>query len=476
MRSTKLYQILSSFTKIEQNRLRKFVQSPFFNPSQALVQLFEYLIEDINQNAQTPLEKEDIWNILEPESSYDDVRFRKYNSDLLKLVENFLSQEVLEENKIAKSILLLEALKKRKLDKLFSSSIRTARKLLEENPVQSAEIYLYKYQVEKNFYELSESELKRGVKSNIETISDYLDTFYIAEKLKYYSAAVMQQQIVKLDYEISFVDSILKWLSEKDFNQIPSIALYHQILKTTIDSENIEYYDDLKKLLSRYWLSFPKSEATTLYYAAVNYCIKKINSGKTDFYKELFDIYREMVENEIVISEKGEVSPWDFKNIVLIGLNSKEFDWTENFIQKFGPIIQEPYRENAVTFNLGQLYFYQKKYEKVLDQLRNVEYDDITYSLNSKIFLVWSFFELDESELLYSQIESFRTFINRHKEISSARRKPLLNFLKFVKKLSWILPGDKKALDKIKGELDKIKGEGVVGINWIQEKIETLEK
>src|SRR5690606_40357236 len=110
MRSTKLYQILSSFTKIEQNRLRKFVQSPFFNPSQALVQLFEYLIEDINQNAQTPLEKEDIWNILEPESSYDDVRFRKYNSDLLKLVENFLSQEVLEENKIAKSILLLEAL------------------------------------------------------------------------------------------------------------------------------------------------------------------------------------------------------------------------------------------------------------------------------------------------------------------------------------------------------------------------------
>src|SRR5690606_6104283 len=102
---------------------------------------------------------------------------------------------------------------------------------------------------------------------------------------------------------------------------------------------------------------------------------KKINSGKTDFYKELFDIYREMVENEIVISEKGEVSPWDFKNIVLIGLNSKEFDWTENFIQKFGPIIQEPYRENAVTFNLGQLYFYQKKYEKVLDQLRNVEYD-----------------------------------------------------------------------------------------------------
>ncbi|MEZ4981334.1 MAG: hypothetical protein R2769_07055 [Saprospiraceae bacterium] len=106
-----------------------------------------------------------------------------------------------------------------------------------------------------------------------------------------------------------------------------------------------------------------------------------------------------------------------------------------------------------------------------MDQLRNVEYDDITYSLNSKAFLTWAYLELDEIELLMFHIESFRTFINRHKDIHGNRKKRYLHFLKFAKKLSKIFPGDTKAIQKIKSDLEVAKAEGVVGINWIREKI-----
>jgi hypothetical protein len=51
----KLYTILSKFDKIEQNRLRKYVQSPYFNVNESLTLFFEYLTKHINVHANLPV-------------------------------------------------------------------------------------------------------------------------------------------------------------------------------------------------------------------------------------------------------------------------------------------------------------------------------------------------------------------------------------------------------------------------------------
>jgi hypothetical protein len=475
MRNTKLYHILREFNKIEQNRLRKFLVSPYFNANDQITDLFEIMIKDIGKDEDSSFEKEDIWEKMNLNAAFDDVRFRKYCSDLLKLIEGFLSQEIIEENKLQKSVSLLQAVRNKKLEKLYSSSLRTARKLVEQNPYYNAEGYLFSFQVERSEYEISESELRRVDKSNIESISNNLDIFYISEKLKYYSSVLTQQQYVKHDYELFLIEEIFKWVGSSPIKEEPPVSIYYQICLTTLEPEDLSHYDKLKELLTKYSTHFPKNEALTQYYSAANYCIRKINTGKRVFNQELFNLFKEMVEKGVVVSDYGEVSPWDFKNIIQNSLFLKEYEWTENFIREYGEKIPEQYRKNAVTFNLGQLYFYQKKYEDVLDQLRNVEYDDITYSLNSKAFLTWAYLELDEIELLMFHIESFRTFINRHKDIHGNRKKRYLHFLKFAKKLSKLFPGDSKTIQKIRSELEIAKAEGVVGINWIREKLAELE-
>ncbi|HRJ16840.1 MAG TPA: hypothetical protein PLI34_17710, partial [Saprospiraceae bacterium] len=68
--------------------------------------------------------------------------------------------------------------------------------------------------------------------------------------------------------------------------------------------------------------------------------------------------------------------------------------------------------------------------------------------------------------------ESFRTYLNRQKDITPDRKESFKNLIKFTKKLTKIMPGDKSEIKRLK---DEIAATGnVASLNWIQEKIEEL--
>jgi hypothetical protein len=473
MQTTKIFQILQYFSKYEQNRLRKFLNSPYFNADENLSLLYEELINFINSGSEKDLKKETVWSKLKKEK-YDDLRFRKYCSDLLKLCEQFLAQEVYQENPLYQATYLIEAISRKKIEKLYNSAMASARNLSEKQEYRPASFYYYQYEIEKLYYDLTESELRRASKSNVEAIANYLDYFYIAEKLKYYCSVLGQQYFISHEYGLLFIDEILEHLKKKQYLDIPPIAIYYQIYLTqTSEDEKDENYYALKELLKKHANLFPKREALSMFYSAINYSIRKLNRQKGNPYylNELFDVYKSLIETEIIFVE-GELSPWDFKNIVSTGINVKKFTWTEQFIDKYAQRIPSTYQKNAVTFNKAQLYFYQKKFEKVIELLREVEYDDITYDINSRSFLVMTYFEMDEIEPLFSLIESFRVYLNRHKNIPAERRRYTIQFLKFVKQIANTNPRDKKRLSKLKAEIEM--SQHVSGKTWLLEKISEI--
>ncbi len=472
MENSKLYSLLTSLDKYEQNSCRKYIVSPYFNKNENLVILFDSLVDHINAARLKPLEKERLWSKLNPSEDYNDVRFRKYCSDLLKLVEGFLAQQVYENDPLKKATFLIEAVGKRKISKLVNSTLGTARRISEKSDSRSAGFYFHQYQIEKNYYDLLEFEANRFVKSNIEETAKYLDQFFIAEKLRMYCAVLNQKSLISQEYQLLFIEDILAHLKDKNLDDIPPIAVYYQVVLTTIDSENIKHYFKLKSLLKEHGLKFPKQEALQLYYSAINYCIRRINKSDQKFLEESFQLYNELIENEIIFIN-DELSPWDFKNIIVLALRLGKYQWTERFILNYNHKLPESSRENAVTYNLAQLYFYQKQYDKVIEQLQNVEYEDVSYNLNSKSMLIATYYEMDEIEPLYSLFESFRAYLNRHKDISNERRKLYSNLIRITKKLTKLSPGDSKSLEKIKTEMTQTKN--IASANWLREKILELE-
>ena len=182
-----------------------------------------------------------------------------------------------------------------------------------------------------------------------------------------------------------------------------------------------------------------------------------------------------MLKAEIAfyVSGNNELSPWDFKNAVLLALRLAEYAWTEKFITEYQNRLPSGFRENAVSYNLALVYFYQKKYEKVIEQLREVEYEDIAYNLGSKSMLIAIYYEQDEFEALLSLTDTFKMYLNRHKDINEKQRLLYFNYIQFVRKMTKIMPGDRKAIELLKEEIKNAKG--VASEKWLLEKLDELD-
>lgn len=473
MKDSKLYQTLSTFDVYELNRLKKFVDSPYFNSNDKISFLFDLMYDHFKNNNEGDLLKEELAKAIFEEEDFEDRKFRKLASDLLKLVESFLSLEEYENQPLNKANNLLKAVHERKLEKLYNTAVKNARRLSDRQPDRSANYFLQKYQIEKNFYELTQAEIKRAERSNIDSIIENLDYFYLSEKLKYYCTLLSRRKIQKHDYNILFIEEILDHIEKHDYGHHPQISVFFNVYKLYENVANIENYYELKNFIQNHEDTFSIGDLRDIYLAAINFCIGNANQGNQEFIRELFEIYKLALRDKVLFVD-SELSPWSFKNIVLTGLRVGEDQWIENFIEKYSTYLNEEYRENALLFNRARLFYYRKEYQKVIPLLNQVEFTDFSYNLDSKALLLATYYELEEIDVLFSFLDAFKTYLNRHKKsLPEARRKNYLNLIKYTRKLLTIYPSDQEAIDQLKQEIKE--NSQIADIRWLKEKIRELE-
>lgn len=479
MRDTKAYIALKSLNITELNRFKKFVISPYFNKNENVIRLFNLLEEDIRQTVKKSESKDRIWHALFPKEEFSGVRLRKVYSDLLRVVEQFLAQEQFESNPLHKANYLLKAISLKQLDKLYNSTISTVRRLSSRQIEKTASYYYYQYQIEKNLFDLTtefEKKTKSKSKDNILNISDIaqnLDYFYLAEKMRYYCTLMTWKNIANIDQEVLFIEDTVNQIKSIDYSNIPPITIYYQIYLTTIEPEKEEHFEILMKLIDSHLELFPLEEAKDIYESALNYCVRKVNKGNQSYFQNIFDLYNFGLNSGIIL-EKNEISPTSVRNICITALRLKKYEWTEQFIEKYKPKINEKYRENAYNFNKARYFWHTKQFDRVISQISSVEFNDIFYELSSKAMLLTSYYELDEIDAMDSLINSFRTFLNRHKkEIPLQRRNNYFNLIQYSKKLSKYLPGDLEFLVKLKAEITQ--EAQIADKPWLLEKIKELD-
>ncbi len=478
MTDSKIYQVIIQLKRIEQNRLRKYVQSPYFNANETLVVLLDILLQHQQQNgkAEMPLTKQKIWTLLpETQGEYNDLRFRKHCSDLLSLTENFLSQEVYETDKLQQASYLIEAVTHHKLDKLYNNAERNADVESQRYPYRTSEYYFKQYQIQKNLYDLREADVNRFDKSNIELIINNLDYFYLAEKMRWYSTILNRKNLISHDYSLLFVDEIINHLQKYPYEDILPISLSYLTYQIHIDSPDDSHYFNLKKMLYENERLLTHNENKLNYFYLLNFAQRKLNQGSIIFLKEYLELFKYLLNTDFLL-ENGQLDPWLFRNVVTIALRLGEYKWTEEFLDSYKNKLPPDQIDNAARYNYATLYFYQKKYEKAIPLLNSVDFNDLGYNLNSKTILIAIYYELDEDNALSALMDSFKTYLNRHKEITGDRRMLYINMIKYTKKLLKLNPGDKTEIAKIRAEIEEDnKKAGVASLRWIYDKLAELE-
>ena len=470
--SNKVYQALRFLDPVERKRLVKYLNSPFFNQSKALTKLGELLLDHIEKR-KDGFDRKAVWQKVFPDEVYDDVNFRKYCSDLLGLVEDFFSHNNLVDNSSKCGIELLDVVVQKKIEPLYQSAYRSAMRKLEEQPFNLSS-YLDNFLIEKSAYKIRGYDDKvKDVRLNIEEMSIYLDIFYCIEKLKILSVAHSQKRVADFNYHLNLMDEVLNFVQRCDLSKFPELALYYYSFLILKDEENEKHYYNLKESLKKFGALIRQKEAIDLFESAMNYCIGRLNKGNAEFLEEYFNLVEIALEQRVFIVN-GEITVWRYNNFVAASLRLGKEAWAEDFIEKFKDYLPQDTRQNTYTFNLARVYRYQGKFDKVLSLISNVEYEDIGYNLISKAMLIITYYGLEEFDTLDSFTESFRVFLNRHKNFPQQVRKSYLNLIKSTRRLIRILPGDKAAIEKLRAEIIREKAT-TVNHEWLLEKLAELE-
>lgn len=466
--SNKVWQTLRSLSHEEHIRLLRFLRSPYFIMSKTMAPLCEVFVRLI-ERGEVGFDRQQVWQKLFPTTPYDDVNFRKYCSDLLRLTGEFLAQEMAATDKAKQAIHTLSYAVQHKVEPLLPTALRQARAAIEQKPYRSLEDFLNAYAVERQYYALMGFDVKVDARANLEEISSQLDLFYWIEKLKLFSVLLAQQRTGNYHYDLKFMGQILDFLQKYPVEDVPELAIYYYSFLTLYEEENVAHYYNFRRLLDTYATVMPQKEAIELFDTALHYCTGKINKGDRFFYQEYFDLFEEAIQKGIFL-QNGELATWRFTNIVAAALGLGKLEWAENFVENFKTHLPTDSRQNTYTFNLARVYRFQKKHDEVLGLLQNVEYEDIGINLISKMTLLITHYERKDHEVLNSFIESFRVFLNRHKNIPQQRRSSYLNLLKYTRRLMRLVPGDKAAVAKLREEVGREKAT-IVNYEWLLEKL-----
>lgn len=433
MRNTKLVELLKNLSRRECTRFEEFVYSPFFNKNVKTRKLCTLLLKHGPSYDHLALEKQKIYRHLFGKDVFNEYRINNVISDLLQLLYRFLAQLKIEEEPVKEREFLLEALLDRELHAHVERNARRMSQLQEKISHKSYSYFLQQYQLEDKLDIFSLTQGKRAFDEHLQRKSDMLDRFYFCNKLRIACDMTSRNTVVNATYECHFLKELLYHYeaNTENIGVLPVLQVYYaafQMLQT--EAEEAHYYQ-LKNLLQEHLHLFPQAELRVLYNFALNFCVKKINSGLTTYYREILDVYKVLLEEQILF-KNGYLTQWSYINIVTAGIRLKEYDWTERFIYDYKSQLLPENQQNVFTYSLSSLYFERQLFHKALQELQGVEFTDAFYHMAAKIIQLKSYYELGETEAFLALVEATKKYLQRNRQLSDYQLRSNRNFLKLL--------------------------------------------
>lgn len=451
VKNSRLITLLSSLNKDEFKELKDFVYSPFHNKNTKVMQLFDVLEKYYPEFASPRLSRETLHTKIFKGQSFNDLDIRRTMSQLYQVAENYVGWREMTRKTTDLKLAQMRTLRNRGLQKHFEKSSREAGAILEKEK-RDLNYYYNLYNIEQERENFKEQFGGRRSETRLQEVSDSLDIFFMANKLKQSCTVFSYEQVFKHRYDIQLTQEVLDLLNKKNINT-PLVNLYRFGLLTMIEPDNETHYLQLKQLLKSTPNLDPKEERN-IHVLGQNYCIRNVNKGKTEYFNELFELYKLGLEKEVIQSDLSQFPP-AFKNIVSTGLKVKEYQWVENFIYQYANLIEEDNQADYKNFNLARLCFDQQRFKEARQFLQGVEFKDLFVTLNARVLLIKIYYELDQLDLLEHQLKSFDHYIARQKNLSyhATIFKNVVRYISRMVKLDYNKQKDvNKLIEKIKSE------------------------
>lgn len=297
---------------------------------------------------------------------------------------------------------------------------------------------------------------------SLESLSTELTIFFIAELLRWACAAESLRVVTNQPYTLHLLPEVLAHVEAAGgYTDVPAVAMYFHCYRALGGSE--ADFTEFRRLLTTHWQQFSAAEMRDLWLLAVNYCIRRLNTGDRAYVQQAFDLYRQGMDNGILL-EDGFLSAFTYKNITRLGLGLQEYDWVEQFLHTAKQYLEPRIRENTHRYNLAFFHFHRQEYAEAMRLLVHTELDDVYNNLDARYLLVVCYCELEEWAALHSLLDSFSVYLQRLKDIGY-QRDSYQNLIRFTRRLLNVSPHDAEGLVRLKSEIETTKL--LAGREWL---------
>lgn len=471
MKTAKLITYLKTLSKKEIRLFDDFINSPFHNKSELVIKLWTYLKRYAPTFDHKKLEKSLVIKHLYKENTPNSLkRFNDLTVTCCKLFEQYIQIQHLANNKNYQERILVNAFGERQLDKAFYKTIDTSKRKITKKAIKDTLDYeqLLFLETERYYYpQTSKYDMQdNGMQVILDTINDYSELL----ALKNIAEAKQIEMFVNRQFDTTRINNNINIHNKTTTNTL--VKINQLIIELCSSKEhNFEVINELNLLFKEtYPLIQNRDERFGISNFLVNYASIHC-SNDLRYYEILFQSLKLGIETKMLI-DKNRLHEGYFINTSIVACSLGYVEWLETFIKKFILYIEKDKQVDVMNVGYANLYFAQKKYDKVLDLINQIDLDTSSLEYWYRGIEIRALFELEKLEgnyydLLENKLEAFRRYCYRKKELTKNRVNSYLNFIKFIPVLmTWTTLPKKNKEDTIM----KIKTEATVCRLWLLQK------
>jgi heme/copper-type cytochrome/quinol oxidase subunit 3 len=483
MKGTKLINLLKTFSPGEMKDFGKFVASPYFNSVKIRTKLIKELGKFYPEFESDKLTNEKLYRKLYPGKKFNKQVMWNHGSAMEKIAKEFMEHVALRKNKFGKMELLFSELGNRKLLKDYLQTINEMEELLGSRAID------YDYFENRGHLENYKQEYYH-LTDKIQPMSDSklkATEYQILLFLRMTVGGLHDMTVLKRDYNAQFdvnlplefakhldLKSIVEYAKSKDFEYTFMIEIYYRSLMMMLEPEESIHFDEVRDLFRMSYERFTMSEKRTIMHWLVAYCVYRSEDKEFKYKRIIFELNKFRLKEGLVFYPEGQIPSVIYLQILKIALSLDEMEWAEDFIKnytsKLHPGIMQSTRAMAYAF----VHFQTKEYDKVLENLTEVEFIDPRDKRFARTLLARTYYEMNELESLRNHIDTSLHFLVNNPAVSELARISHRNFFNALKKIISIKENpDVESIRLLKNELSQSKN--TESKNWMLEKLSGLE-
>ena len=475
----KIIDILTTFSETDLMKFGEFIDSDYFNKNIISRKLYAELIKYAPAFESNSLTKQNLFSVIYPSKKYNEARLLNLLSGLYRLSEDFIAQESFMKKPLVKEHLLLYGINDRNLYKFFDKAYEKIQIEIDNKTLRDKEYYKKKQEIEYEHF-ANVSNTKRMYFLNKEPVQSYQDKFFeyfAVETLMNYSHLLNQKKyVVDHNFNMPFFEPLMDYIKENSLGNIPTVSIYYNLVLMIRENDE-QYYFRIKELMNKHPNILEGVERLNVYTNLINFCIARWihNTLKSEFHNETFDLYKKIITEGIYKFDKITlIGDTVFVNVVQSGLLVKEYNWVEEFINKYFNELAET--DRLTTFNLcyALYYFKLKKYESALECLSKMDRKKIYFNIKINSLTLQIYYEMNHYENAFSVIDTYKHFLKDNKKITPHEKVRENNFANDVSNLLKIKSGTKN-INKAEFNFHK-DTRNTSYVRWLLEKSEELEK